>query len=198
MANICFTQYVVKGDMSDLKDLYAKMKSLESGEATVVDAEAEKCWMGNLINLLGGDWNNYECRGNFYDVELKEESGILTYNVDSNWMELSEVRGFLNEQYPSLIIYFRAEEPGCNIFETNDIESKYFERHKLSFNNIDFERVELYFFTLEELFAKVNELMEENVSSLEDMQRKFDEYNAESEAELWYNYFKEPSPNFFF
>lgn len=40
MANICFTKYVVEGEMSELKDLYAKMKSLEEGKAPLVDEGA--------------------------------------------------------------------------------------------------------------------------------------------------------------
>ncbi|MBR2026362.1 MAG: hypothetical protein IKA07_04415 [Alistipes sp.] len=198
MANICFTQYVVEGDMSELKDLYAKMRSLEEGKAPLVDDGADKTWLANLVNLLGGDYNDYDCRGSFYDVELNTEKGILTYSVQSKWVELEQVRDFLEEHYSSLTFYFRAEEGGCAIYETNDLKSKYFERHKLSFNNIDFERIELYFFTLQELFDKVSELMDEKVDSLEEMQRLFDEYNGDSEAELCYNHFEKPTPNLFF
>lgn len=56
MANICCSQYVVEGEMSELKDLYEKMKSLEEGTAPVVDAAEDNTWVANLINLLGGDW----------------------------------------------------------------------------------------------------------------------------------------------
>lgn len=197
MANICCSQYVVEGEMSELKDLYEKMKSLEEGTAPVVDAAEGNTWVANLINLLGGDWENLECGGSFYEVKLDEERGLLTYNIESKWIELEEVRDFISEQYPSLIIYFRAEEPGCDIFETNDLESKYFERHKVSYYNVDWERVELYFFTQEEMFAKMNELMDVNVGSIEEMQREFEDYNSDSDVELCYNYFEKPSPNLF-
>ena len=59
--------------MSELKDLYEKMKSLEEGTAPVVDAAEDNTWVANLINLLGGDWENLECRGSFYEVKLDEE-----------------------------------------------------------------------------------------------------------------------------
>ena len=193
MANTCFTQYVVEGDISELKDLYAKMKSLEEGKAPLVDEGADKTWLANLVNLLGGDWNNFECRGDFYDVSLNEEKGELRYSVDSSWLELADVREFIGECYPSLTIYFRAEESGCGIYETNDIESKYFERHKLSYNNIDFERVENYFFTFQEVLDEASRLFDEKVSLRDEMQRLFDEYNEESEADIYYNYFEEPS-----
>lgn len=197
MANICFTKYVVKGEMTELKDLYAKMIALENGTAPVVNQEVERTWMGNLVNLLGGDWNNFECRGDFYDVSLNEEKGELRYSVDSSWQELADVREFIGECYPSLTIYFRAEEGGCGIYETNDIGGKYFERHKLSYNNIDFERIENYFFTFQEVLDEASRLFDEKICSREEMQRLFDEYNEESEADICYNYFEEPSPSFF-
>jgi negative regulator of genetic competence, sporulation and motility len=93
--------------------------------------------------------------------------------------------------------FFRAEEGGCGIYETNDIDGKHFERHKLSYTNIDFERVENYFFTFQEVLDEVSRLFDEKVSSQDEMQRLFDEYNEESEADICYNYFEEPSPSFF-
>lgn len=197
MANICFTKYVVEGEMAELKDLYAKMKSLEEGKAPLVDEGADSTWLANLVNLLGGDWNNIECRGDFYNVRLDEESGVLRYSIESKWMELADVREFIGECYPSITIFFRAEEGGCGIYETNDIDGKHFERHKLSYTNIDFERVENYFFTFQEVLDEVSRLFDEKVSSQDEMQRLFDEYNEESEAAICYNYFEEPSPSFF-
>lgn len=197
MGNICFTQYVVEGEMAELKELYAKMIALENGAAPVVNQEAERTWMGNLVNLLGGDWNNYDCRGDFYNVQLDEEKGVLRYTIESKWLELVDLREFIGGRYPSFNIYFRAEEGGCGIYETNDIESKYFERHKLSYNNIDFERVDNYFFTFQEVLDEASRLFDEKISSREEMQRLFDEYNEESEADICYNYFEEPSPSFF-
>lgn len=47
------------------------------------------------------------------------------------------------------------------------------------------------------MFAKMNELMDVNVGSIEEMQREFEDYNSDSDVELCYNYFEKPSPNLF-
>lgn len=199
MANICFTQYVVEGDMSELKDLYAKMRSLEEGKAPLVDEGADKTWLANLVNLLGGDWNNFECRGDFYNVQLDEEKGVLRYTIESKWLELVDLREFIGGRYPSFNIYFRAEESGCGIFETNDQEGKYSELYKIGYWNDEGDLVQDHFFTDEELYAAIGKICGTSISSDDELEQAIAAYNDENEyAELSYVHFEEPSDSIFF
>ena len=55
--------------------------------------------------------------------------------VISAWSQLEEWRKSLKSKYPNIQIYYRSEEPGEIIYETNDVDGKsYFpERYILDF-----------------------------------------------------------------
>ena len=63
MPNWCWTSYIAVGDKQEIRDLYKKMKSLEEGEKSLVENGFGKTWLGNLVTILDGDWNNISCRG---------------------------------------------------------------------------------------------------------------------------------------
>ena len=62
MPNWCFTSFVVRVEDKEVCDLYEKMRSLEQREESLVENGFGKTWVGNLVTLLGGDWNTIYCR----------------------------------------------------------------------------------------------------------------------------------------
>lgn len=128
MPNWNETTYRVTGDKEKCADLYKKIKSLENMKESLRPNGFGKLWCGNLVHLLGGDETDAEnlyCRGHIIDFKLLED-GDLIINVESAWGELNQFRHFIEEKIKGIKIYHISEEPGMEIFITNDEEGKYF------------------------------------------------------------------------
>lgn len=120
MANICVTNYVIEGEKTELDALYEKMKKLQDGGAPVEYATG----LGLLVEALGKDHNEVMCRGGW--SELERSGDILRTTFETAWTPCYEVTDLLKATYPSLRIYYKAEEPGNGVYLKNDVEGKYF------------------------------------------------------------------------
>lgn len=112
MANICTTNYVVEGEKKELDALYETMKNLQSQG------------LGQLVKALGKNPNEVMCRGGW--TELIREGDTLRMTFETAWTPCYEVTDLLKTTYPSLRIYYKAVEPGCEVYLKNDAEGKYF------------------------------------------------------------------------
>lgn len=120
MANICTTNYVIEGEKKELDALYETMKKLQESEASVEYATE----LGLLVEALGKDPNEVMCRGGW--TELVREGETLRMTFETAWTPCYEVTDLLKTTYPSLRIYYKAVEPGCEVYLKNDTEGKYF------------------------------------------------------------------------
>lgn len=120
MANICVTNYVIEGEMKELDALYETMKKLQDSGASVEYATG----LGLLVEALGKDHNEVMCRGGW--SELERSGDILRTTFETAWTPCYEVTDLLKATYPSLRIYYKAEEPGNGVYLKNDAEGKYF------------------------------------------------------------------------
>jgi hypothetical protein len=127
MPNCCFTHYVIKGNKKEIADLMLKLESLEKRETSLVENDCGKNWLGNVIALFGGDWNEMACRGGFMNME-KPDDTTLRFDTETAWVDMPGVWDFVCEQYRSLRYYFMAEESGVCYYATNDREGKYFSK----------------------------------------------------------------------
>jgi len=112
MANICTTNYVIEGEQKELDALYQTMK------------EQQENTLGCLVNALGKNSDDVECRGEWTDLERQGDTLRVTF--ETAWTPCYEVTNLLKEAYPSLRIFYKAEEPGCEVYLKNDAEGKYF------------------------------------------------------------------------
>ena len=112
MANICTTNYVIEGKREELDALYQKMKELQGQD------------LGLLVKALGKNPDEMECRGEW--TELVREDETLRMIFETAWTPCYEVTNLLKSVYPSLRIFYQAEEPGNGIYLKNDAEGKYF------------------------------------------------------------------------
>ena len=112
MANICTTNYVIEGEKEELDALYQTMKELQEKD------------LSSLVQKLGRSHEEVECRGEWTDLELQE--GALRVTFETAWTPSYEVMALLKETYPSLRIFYKAEEPGCEVYLKNDALGKYF------------------------------------------------------------------------
>ena len=134
MPNWAYTSYVVKGSAEEVAALHKIIQDLKAREESYLPNGFGKLWLGNLVSILGGNWEKIYCRGHILDYSLQEE--ILRMNVESAWGEMDETRHFLQTVFPSLKIYYQTEEPGMCIFQTNDSSGTYFpERWLLDWND---------------------------------------------------------------
>ena len=111
MANIC-TNYVIEGKREELDALYQKMKELQGQD------------LGLLVKALGKNPDEMECRGEW--TELVREDETLRMIFETAWTPCYEVTNLLKSVYPSLRIFYKAEEPGNEVYLKNDADGKYF------------------------------------------------------------------------
>ena len=112
MANICTTNYVIEGKKEELDALYQKMKGLQ-GQS-----------LGQLVEALGKNPDEIMCRGDWSDLERHGDT--LRMIFETAWTPCYEVTQLMKAVYPSLRIFYKAEEPGCEVYLKNDAEGKYF------------------------------------------------------------------------
>lgn len=119
MANICTTNYVIEGEKKELDALYGTMKALqENGDVDYPEG------LGRLVGALGKKAEEVECKGGW--TELERQADTLKMTFETAWTPCFEVTALLKEVYPSIRIYYKAEEPGCEVYMKNDAEGKYF------------------------------------------------------------------------
>lgn len=134
MPNWAYTQYKIKGSESEVAALHKTIQNLADMDESLLPNGFGKLWLGNLVHALDGDWNDIYCRGHILDYSL--ENGILKINTETAWGEMSDVRHFIEQKYPSLQIFFQTEECGMCIFQTNDATGEIFpERWLLDYND---------------------------------------------------------------
>jgi hypothetical protein len=116
MPNICTTHYVFEGEERALDALYNTMNNMQKQEMDGLD---------NLAQALGKEPSELlDCRGSW--ISLERTGDTLRTTIESAWTPRYELHTMLKEAYPSLCIYYRAEEPGCELYMKNDAEGKYF------------------------------------------------------------------------
>ena len=134
MPNWAYTTYKIKGSEKEVAALYKTIQDLAERKESLLPNGFGKLWLGNLVHILGGDWEKTYCRGHILDYSL--ENGILKINTETAWGEMSDVRHLLETKYPSLQIFFQTEECGMCIFQTNDATGEIFpERWLLDWND---------------------------------------------------------------
>ena len=120
MANICITNYVIEGEKKELDAVYETMKKLQDSGASVEYATG----LGLLVEALGKAPDEVMCRGGW--TELEREGGILRMTFETAWTPCYEVTNLLKAVYPSLRIFYKAEEPDNKVYQKNDTEGIYF------------------------------------------------------------------------
>lgn len=175
MANWCDTRYTLMGDKQELDAVYELMYGLETMEKPRVENDFGNTFLGCLVDMLGGDWENASCRGEWGD--LKRLDDRITFCTSTAWAPLNEVWDMLCKRYPSVRYYYYAEEPGCNIYETNDATGLYYpNRFKAEYSSsfdraAGFPGVEAYFTTRDEAMAWIKERLGIDFSSSDEREK---------------------------
>jgi len=124
MPNICTTNYIFEGKNEELDALYQKMKELQEMEQPLVKNGLGPTWLGCLVKALGKNPDDVLCRGLW--IELERQDDILLVTFETAWTPCYEVTQLMKTVFPSLQFFYKAEEPGCEVYLKNDVEGKYF------------------------------------------------------------------------
>lgn len=180
MPNWSATSYIITGDPKGISKLYKTLKKMSQRKKPQINNGFGPMWLGELINELGGDWKTIRCRGNIEDFS-KNDDGTLSMFMECAWCEQSETRHFL-EATLSLKIYYLDEEPGLEVYQTNDTTRKYFPDRYL----LDNEDEPLYFRTLEEATETISEIVGKKIeATIEAIEKALEDYEDEN---TWYSF----------
>lgn len=187
MPNWCSTDYYVLGSRKEIMDLSKRMERLENRKKSLINNGFGNTWLGNLVNNLGGDWENVYCRGEWMCREWNKEKNTLTFTTETAWQEMKEWRRFIESCYKTIKILYVTEEPGMGIYKTNDLDEIFFKAKFV----LDYGEDVEYFETLDQAIVFIEELTGITIEekTVNGIQGKLDEYVEENDKEdLFYSF----------
>ena len=186
MANQSDVVYKCIGDPKEVRSLYKIINANDKRKTSRVKNGFGTLWIGNIIDALGENWEKLRCRGEIIGYHI--ENNLLTIYQSTAWCEQEGFRECIEKKFPSIKVYYREEEPGCDVYYTNDADRNYFPERYLLNNNDE----PLYFNTIEEaaeyVSGIVNQKVEANMTAIE---KALDEYEEENKDEDVYFSFHE-------
>lgn len=187
MPNWCSTDYYVLGSRKEIMDLSKRMERMENRKKSLINNGFGNTWLGNLVNNLGGDWENVYCRGEWMCREWNKEKNTLTFTTETAWQEMKEWRRFIESCYKTIKILYVTEEPGMGIYKTNDLDEIFFKAKFV----LDYGEDVEYFETLDQAIVFIEELTGITIEekTVNGIQGKLDEYVEENDEEdLFYSF----------
>ena len=125
MANWASVSYRIEGD----REILTKIKNIfeEYMNGTRLYKEGGcSTWCGNLFDALGIDIpKNYYMRSFINYIDLWERDDVLQIESEEAW-GLSDFSTLLQKSFDGLNVLYICEEPGMEIYITNDEEGVYF------------------------------------------------------------------------
>lgn len=119
MANLCCSEIsIYSTNKEGLTNLFFLLNKWTSKKNSTTDFDEK--WLGNIVINSGiGDVDDIPCRGRLEHVELL--NGSLEATVTTAWRPEMKMWRMLIEKYlPNAEIVYSGEEPGCEVFFTND------------------------------------------------------------------------------
>ena len=188
MPNWCTTEYYVVGSNKELSDLNKKMERLENRKKSLVKNSFGNTWLGNLMESLGGDWEKVYCRGQWMCRVYNKENNSLTFTTETAWKEMSEWREFIESYYTTIKLLYVTEEPGCGIYQTNDLGGVFFKSKYV----LDYTEDVEYFETIDQAVEFIEELIGLKIEdkTVNGIQEKLDKYveKNEDEEDLFFSF----------
>ena len=181
MPNWCSTDYYVVGSKKEVLDLNKKMERLENRKKSLVKNSFGNTWLGNLVNYLGGDWEKVYCRGEWMCRDYNKEKNTLTFTTETAWREMDEWRKFIESYYTTIKILYVTEEPGVEIYKTNDKDAIFFKSKYV----LDYTEDVEYFETIDQAVEFIEELIGIKIEdkTVNGIQKAMDNYVEENEDE---------------
>lgn len=160
MPNWDSIQYTIRGEKKELQEIYDALLKMKESE--------HPYWVGSVLTSLGFDGKSledYQLRAFVQDFSLEDSKLVIT--TEEAWC-MTMFPNLLLEVFHNLDILYIEEEPGCEIYETNDAEGNtYPERAKVDCY-INDKDVSEYFESLEEAIKFAQEITGKNFTTPEE------------------------------
>ncbi len=180
MPNWCSSSYVIEGNAKEVKELFGIMSSLEGRETPSVENGFGTSWLGCLVDALGADWNKVYCRGDWNDLEMVQDT--LKFSTETAWGPCNEVFELVCQKFPSLNYYYMSEETGMGVFQTNDVDGKYFtDKYRADICTPEEEYLCEYFKDKASMFKWLGNVFGQPVASDEDIEKLTDGWEQANE-----------------
>ena len=135
MPNWNTTDYTLYGNKENIKRLYTDLKKTvdidRTKESKPFTFLGNSYWLGYIKkSLLPDVEEELPARGEISYIEEEIEDhdndmASLKLTTETAWVACSELMDKIAEKYDLQLFYY-SEEPGCGIFETNDVEGQFY------------------------------------------------------------------------
>ena len=177
MPNWNTTDYTLYGNKDNIKRLYTDLKNTvdidRTKESKPFTFLGNSYWLGYIKkSLLPEVEEELPARGEISYIEEEIEDhdndmASLKLTTETAWVACSELMDKIAEKYDLQLFYY-SEEPGCEIFETNDLEGQFYSFRYM----VDSEKegIEYYdtFEQVAEAIAKMTGIRLNNTSEADD------------------------------
>jgi hypothetical protein len=171
MANMASVAYAIEGPQKNLEEI---LKAI-----CLAMTDKEHWTEYKACEHLGFSEQELDDKrlGGEIDDDPTLENGILRFYAEERW-GLQDFEELLIQKFPDIKVYWVVEEPGCEIYCTNDEEGKYFPERYYVDTCIDDIYNSEYFQTEEEVYKWLDKLTKGRVKSEEDVEK----FNADYEG----------------
>ena len=134
MPNWCYNSEVIAGPKEEVKPLYDNL--VKWVHKDICPNGFSNGWLGNIVGWSGiescknpGEWK-YPCRGELsddFDYSEDGDESIIQFSTETAWGPFPETWYAIVQKYaPGARYYFMADEPNMAIYESNDINHRFF------------------------------------------------------------------------
>ncbi len=186
MPNWCDTTYKCVGDLKEVRSFYKIIEKNAKRKTPRVKNGFGVLWLGCIIDALGYDWEQYRCRGEILDYDLSEN--LLTIYQNTAWCEQEGFREVIEKKFPSIKVYYKEEECGCEVYHTNDTAGRFFPE-RFFLDNYD---EPLYYETIEEAAESISGIVghevEASVAAITEALDDFMEEHEDDDEEVFFSF----------
>ena len=178
MPNWCNTEYIFFGEEQDLKACGEVINKFAFGN---ISQDDKKYGTYQLIDReIGGSLDGQDARNDFLQAEIETLSDGKTYLqtwTQTAWRPDHGLADKLCKKFNLTYLYY-AEEPGCQIYETNDREGLFFPERFI----IEQSSAETCTYIAEqELYNEISKRTGKVCNDFESMEEIIEDYNIENE-----------------
>lgn len=183
------TYACITNDEKEAKNLYNAIHNIDKRRNPLAKSDFGRLWLGCFVKQLGDDEKKLCCRGEITDYEYETLEGeyVVKIHQETAWGEQTDVRELIEKTFPSVKVLYIVEEPGCEIFVTNDEEGRFFPERFALDGSEDHE----YFETIDEVISYLKKNKGIDITDSDKIDEILDEYNELHEDDDEYLYFHE-------